>query len=264
MTTETKYINKLQGSRVLIFGGSSGFGLAVAEASIEHGATVIIAGSSQDKLDKAVSRLKDRYADMKPGQLTSAVVDLSALEGLDTRLEALLKDATSGGADRIDHIVFTADSHFTLPKLDKTTTEDVDRVLRIKVYAATILAKVIAATTYVKRSASSSLTFTNGANGHRPIEGWFLAAMASTALEGFVRGLAVDMAPLRVNLVTAGPVATELLLSLPQQYLDKYAQQSLLKTIGTPEDIAEAYIYIMKDHYITGSVHFSEGGRRIV
>lgn len=87
--------------------------------------------------------------------------------------------------------------------------------------------------------------------------------MATTAVEGLVRGLAVDLAPLRVNLVSAGPIATELLATLPQSYLDMYAEQTLLKAIGKAEDIAEAYIYIMKDRNITGSIVFSDGGRRL-
>jgi NAD(P)-dependent dehydrogenase (short-subunit alcohol dehydrogenase family) len=87
--------------------------------------------------------------------------------------------------------------------------------------------------------------------------------MASTALEGLVRGLAVDLAPLRVNLVSAGPVATELLATLPQSYGDMYVEQTLPKAIGQPEDIAEAYIYLMKDRNVTGSILYSDGGRRL-
>ncbi|KAM5347287.1 hypothetical protein ACJ41O_010292 [Fusarium nematophilum] len=258
-----KYIHKLEGKRVLIFGGSSGFGFAVAEAAIEHGAQVIISGSNQDKLDRAVSRLAEQYPDTKPGQVASAAINLADLESLDSRLHSLLGQVTSGGTKKIHHIVFTADATGAVPYLDKVTPEDVEQVLRLRVFSASILAKVIAGTEYLGRSADTSVTFTNGVNGHKPVKGWSLPGMASTALEGLVRGLAVDLAPIRVNLVSAGPVATELLASLPQSYLDMYAEQTVLKCLGRPEDIAEAYIYIMKDRYITGSIVASDGGRRI-
>lgn len=91
-----KYLHKLQDKRVLIFGGSSGFGFAVAEAAIEHGANIIISSSSQDKLNNAVSRLTEQYPDTKPGQVTSSIIDLATLESLDSRLEALLDQVTKG------------------------------------------------------------------------------------------------------------------------------------------------------------------------
>lgn len=263
MSNNFKYINKLQGKRVLIFGGSSGFGFAVAEAAIEHGAQVIISGSNQDKLDGAISRLAKQYPSTKPGQVASAAIDLAELESLDSRLHSLLDQVTSGGAKLIDHIIFTADATRGVPSLDKVTPGDVEQVLRLRIFSSSILAKVVAETTYLSRSADSSITFTNGVNGHRPVKGWALPGMASTALEGLVRGLAVDLAPIRVNLVSAGPIATELLASLPQSYLDMYAEQTVLKSLGRPEDIAEAYIYIMKDRFITGSIVASDGGRRI-
>lgn len=263
MPSTFKYLHKLRGQQVLIFGGSSGFGFAVAEAAIEHGAHVIISGSNQDRLDEAVSRLSQQYTDIKRGQLTSAIIDLANLEGLDSRLEALLNHVTDGGVKNIDHIVFTADATRRVPKIAETTTEDINHVLQLRAFSSSILAKVIAGTTYLRRSANSSLTFTNGVNGHRPVEGWALPAMASASLEGLIRGLAVDLAPLRVNLVSAGPIAIELLATLPQNYLHMYAEQTLLKAIGKPEDIAEAFIYIMKDRNVTGSVLFSDGGRRL-
>ncbi|KAJ3531532.1 hypothetical protein NM208_g8837 [Fusarium decemcellulare] len=263
MSSSFKYLHKLQDKRVLIFGGSSGFGFAVAEAAIEHGAQVIISGSNQGKLNLAVSRLKEQYPDTSLDQVTSLACDLAKLESLDTRLEELLSKATNGGANKIDHIVYTADNTHRVPTVDKTTVEDVDLSLRLRAFSASILAKVAASTDYLSRSSGSSVTFTNGVSGHRPVKGWAIPAMAATALEGLVRGLAVDLAPIRVNLVSAGPVATDMLLSLPKDILDMYAEQTVLKALGTPEDIAEAYLYLMKDRYITGTILFSDGGRRI-
>ncbi|KAJ3532363.1 hypothetical protein NM208_g8474 [Fusarium decemcellulare] len=218
MSSSFKYLHKLQDKRVLIFGGSSGFGFAVAEA-----------------LNLAVSRLKEQYPDTSLDQVTSLACDLAKLESLDTRLEELLSKATNGGANKIDHIVYTADNTHRVPTVDKTTVEDVDLSLRLRAFSASILAKVAASTDYLSRSSGSSVTFTNGVSGHRPVKGWAIPAMAATALEVF----------------------------LPKDILDMYAEQTVLKALGTPEDIAEAYLYLMKDRYITGTILFSDGGRRI-
>ncbi|KAH6869541.1 putative short-chain dehydrogenase [Thelonectria olida] len=235
-----KYVNKLRGKRILIFGATSGFGFAVAEAAIEHGATVTLSGSKPERLTHAVERLKISYGDIIRGdQIKTVACDLGDLDNLTSHLTELFNTVTDSGKNKLDHIVFTAGDAHRGP------------------------AKVLAGTEYLSNSPDASLTFTNGVSGHKPVKGWAVPAMAATALEGLVRGLAVDLAPVRVNLVSAGPVSTEVLASLPKEYVHMYAKETLVKRISRPEDIAEAYIYIMKDGGITGTVLFSDGGRRL-
>ncbi|KAF7196383.1 Short-chain dehydrogenase/reductase malC [Pseudocercospora fuligena] len=88
--------------------------------------------------------------------------------------------------------------------------------------------------------------------------------MAATALEGLVRGLAVDLAPVRVKLVSAGPVKTDMLLkALPEEYVKMYEEETLTKQLGKVEHVAEAYLYIIKDGGVTGSILATDSGRRI-
>ncbi|KAH8598431.1 putative short-chain dehydrogenase [Bisporella sp. PMI_857] len=260
-----KYINKLRGKRVLIFGGTSGFGFAVAEAAIEHGASIIISSSNPDKLAHSVKRLKATYPNISDGQVKTAVCNLAELDTLDSRLEALLEEVTNGGADKIDHVTWTADDSYAVPTFQDTKPDDIFKSLRMRAYSSTILATVIAKTgdKFIPRSPDASVTFTNGSSSHKPVPGWAVPAMASASLEGLVRALACDLAPLRVNLVSAGPVLTELLSMLPDGIKEMYAKETLVKRLGRPEDVAEAYIYVMKDGFVTGSVLFSEGGRML-
>ena len=258
-----KYINKLRDKLVLIFGASSGFGYAVAEAAIEHGARVILSGSNQDRLNRAVRNLRSSYPDVDNACLRIIVCDLTQIDTLEHRLLEVFNDLTNNGAIKIDHIVFTADDAHRAPNVSETSPEDIYLSLRMRSYSSVILSKVVAANDFVVGSSEGSLTFTNGSSAHKPVQGWAVPAMAATSLEGLVRGLAVDLAPFRVNLVSAGPVSTELLESLPPGVIKKYEEETLTKRLGRPEDIAEAYIYIMKDCFVTGSILFSDGGRRL-
>lgn len=86
--------------------------------------------------------------------------------------------------------------------------------------------------------------------------------------EGVVKGLAVDLAPIRVNAVAPGTVDTELLRALAPPdpkaqaaFKEILKKVTLLSKVGEPEDVAEAYVYLMKDANITGSVIHTDGGR---
>lgn len=258
-----KYINKLRNKRILIFGATSGFGFAVAEASLEHGANVILSGSSQPRLDSTVKRLKTSYPDLQDDQITTAVCDLSDVDTLSDRYDDMLNTLTNAGTSKIDHVVFTADDSHPAPPITSTTPNDIFLTLRLRVYATTLLAKSLSSGKYVNLSADSTLTFTNGVAGNKPVPGLTVPSMAATALEGLVRGLAVDMAPLRVNLVSAGFVKTELMARIPEKALEVYESKTLTKRMGRPEDIAETYLYLMKDGLVTGSILFSDGGLRL-
>ena len=121
---------------------------------------------------------------------------------------------------------------------------------------------------FLKQSPSSSVTFTGGTNSHKPASGWTILATWGSAIEGMVRGLAVDLKPVRVNMVSPGAVLTELWNDIPQEridaVIDSYKKATTTGTIGRPEDLAEAYMYLMKDQFVTGAIVESNGGRLLV
>ena len=89
----------------------------------------------------------------------------------------------------------------------------------------------------------------------------------AAGFEGLARGLAVELAPIRVNLVSLGVVDTGLLRTLVgyrggdvDQMLAAFAQLTLVGKIGAVEDVAEAYVYFMKDSSVTGQVIRTDGG----
>lgn len=260
-----KYVNKLKGSRILVFGATSGMGYAVSEAALEHGATVVITGSKQTKLTDTISRLLSNHGgsgDDTSSLVSSHVCDLSNQEAMEENLTALLEAATNSKANKLNHIVFTAGDALPLKPISEISPAYIQAAGTVRFIAPLILAKLIP--TYMVPSADSSFTITSGVIATKPSPGWVITAAYSGAQEALMRGLAVDLAPVRVNCVSPGSVKTELLSGMPDEVLEYMKQVTLTKRLGRPEDVAEAYLYAMKDGFVTGSVLHSNGGRLLL
>lgn len=117
---------------------------------------------------------------------------------------------------------------------------------------------------YLSPGPASSITLTTGAVSQRPIPDWSIIGSYATALHGMARGLALDLKPIRVNLISPGAVETELWNSMPEEERARtkqaMAKGSATGRLGQPEDVAEPYIYCMKNHNTTGSIVSTNGG----
>jgi NAD(P)-dependent dehydrogenase (short-subunit alcohol dehydrogenase family) len=274
MSRTPRYISKLLGRRVLILGGTSGLGFAVAEAAIEHGAEVIVSSSSDAKVTKALDRLRNVARPLTKGtavqdeiQAKGTTCDLADETKLETNLHKLLDFATSGGTRLLDHVVFTAGDvvNFGVTLADVTVEEIAQRQI-VRVVAPTILGKLLPS--YIAKSSTSSYTLTNGINSYKPPPGLAVYAGQTSALEGLARGLAVELQPVRVNTVMFGIVPTEMHEPWPEDVrnlvFNGYKEKTLVGAVGNVEDAAEPYIYCMKNGFVTGSIVVSDGGRLLV
>jgi NAD(P)-dependent dehydrogenase (short-subunit alcohol dehydrogenase family) len=156
-----------------------------------------------------------------------------------------------------------------LPKVKDFTPEAITQSFTVRTVAPALIAKLLSTGRYMPASDASSFTLTSGTNTKKPFPDWTCAAMIGGAGIGLMRGLAVDLKPVRVNVVVPGAIHTELLQGLLDRIGDEGAQKmkkenSLTETFGQPEDIAEAYGYIMKDRFANGSEVTSDGGRLLV
>jgi NAD(P)-dependent dehydrogenase (short-subunit alcohol dehydrogenase family) len=253
----SKFLHKLAGQRVLILGGTSGMGFAVAEGAVELGATVIVSSSSSDKVARAVDRLRSSYPDAS-SRISGYPCDLANAESLESNLETLFNGATSNGTHKLDHIVYTAGNPVGVG------SKDITPVLIAQAQAIKVAAPLVIANKFIPRfmrlSPDSSFTLTGGVMNFKPLPGWTLPAITGGAMSGAVVGLAVDLKPLRVNGVVPGAIETELMGSISEERKDAFRSKTLVGTLGTPEDAAEAYLYLMKDRFITGSLIHTNGG----
>jgi NAD(P)-dependent dehydrogenase (short-subunit alcohol dehydrogenase family) len=261
--------NRLANAHVLVFGGTSGIGYAVANMALFYGARVTISGSGQTKVDAKVEMLRSLYPNIDASNVAGFAVDLRDKENLESNLKTMLDKATENGSKKIDHIAFTAGDAIHLPKVAEVDVRTVLDGFTVRFLAPFALAKLIATGDYMPKSADSSISLTGGTNTHRPMPGWTFGAATGASIEGLIRGLAVDLAPIRTNIVNPGAIHTELFQGLldsstPEAVETMKRGFSLLGAFGRPEDIAEAYGWIMKDRFANGTQVNSDGGRLLV
>ncbi|SMQ45532.1 unnamed protein product [Zymoseptoria tritici ST99CH_3D7] len=264
---DTLKFNKLHGSRVLIVGGTSGIGYAVAEGALESGASaVILASSNPSRVETAISGLQKSYPDLSSrASITGQACDLSDASMLESNIESLLGFATENGAKPLDHILNTAGSIKGMASLPDTTPENLAQLLTVRFSAPAMVAKHAVAGKYLSPGPSSSITFTSGSTVEKPMPGRACGSGIASSLVGLTRGLAIDLAPLRVNLILPGAVNTELWDHLPaeqkQGSVDSFGKSMLTGKVPGPEVIAESYLYAMKDANLTGVCLSTNGGQ---
>lgn len=233
----------LDGQKIVVIGGSSGMGLATARAAALDGAEVIIASRRQERIDAALSGL--------PDGCTGEALDVRD----ETQVAALFERI-----GELDHLAFTAGDAFTPRPLADLGLSDARAILDVRFWGA--VAAIRHAAPRIRHRGSIGLT--TGTVGRRPVPGAALAAAGAGATEGLVRGLAVELAPIRVNAVRAGAFRTPLWDSVPESQREalfaRLAQGALTGTIGEPEQIAAAHIYLMQNQYVTGTVQTVDGG----
>ncbi|KAF3762903.1 NAD(P)-binding protein [Cryphonectria parasitica EP155] len=255
----SKY-NKLQGKHVLIIGGTSGIGYAVAEASLAAGAKVTVSSSSQARVESTVQKLKENFPN---GTAAGHACDVSK-PTVEQDLEALF---TKVG--QVDHIVYTAGGKLSQLDLPDVTYEKLIAAGQIRFFAAFFAAKV--GRKFLTPGPYSSIVFTTGTVSQKPIPGWSALAGYGGGLHALTRNLALDLKPIRVNLVSPGAVETELWETGNKEADEKLKAMldGVVKTLPTgriaqPEDVAEAYLFLLKDPSVTGTVVDSNSGALLV
>ncbi|KAI4868798.1 putative short chain dehydrogenase/ reductase [Hypoxylon rubiginosum] len=241
----------ISGQSILVIGGSSGIGFSVAKLALAEKVRVVIASSNEAKVKDAVSRLK---AASPNGDVSGYTIDL-ADEDPESRLEKLLTDASAPGP--LDHIVYTAGRAEGKPIAEVDLASAI-QLARVPFFVPILVAKL--GPKFLRSGYTSSVTFTSGQVVEKPVPGYSLLTGYVSALHGLARNLAVDLAPLRINVVAPGATETELWGDYRDMVREMALKGSLLGRPGSPDDVAEAYIYLMKNVDATGSIVSSNGG----
>jgi NAD(P)-dependent dehydrogenase (short-subunit alcohol dehydrogenase family) len=232
-----------QDQRIVILGGTSGLGLATAKAAAAEGASVVVASSSANRVQVALEQL--------PATAEGHVIDL-----LDEAAIRLLFSELG----RFDHLVYTAGESLQLGLIADTSVEVARGALELRVWSA--FAAVKHAVPYIR--SNGSIVLTSGTAGPRPQAGWSVGALICSGMEGFARALAVELAPVRVNIVRPGVVRTELWKGLDdaeRTALYEATGGSLpVGRVGEAAEVAAGYLYLMDNGYSSGSVVTIDGG----
>lgn len=233
---------QLAGKRIVIIGGSSGLGLATAKLAAEMGARVVIAARTRERLERAAAEIG--------GEVEAHTVDVTREEQLKELFARL---------GEFDHIATPGNRGARGPFLELDTA--VARAgFDSKFWGQYNAAKYAAP----HLRPGGSIVLFACAYSQRPARGAVPQAAINAAVEGLGRALAVELAPIRVNVVSPGFIDTPLHDSLPEEQrrarYEEAARTLLVRRVGRAEEVAEAVLYLMSNSFTTGTTLYVDGG----
>lgn len=259
MADAQKYTGKLANQHILITGGTSGIGYGLAEALLEHNAKIYISSSNAKRVQSAIDSLEKSYPS-KSGHVKGFACNLGDESKLEANIAKLFEDVAKvvpGG--KLDHVVHTAGDRLAMMSADDWTMANVKQAAVVRFWAPLFIAKVMRA--YIKPGPHSSFTLTTGGVSQKPIPNWTVVGAYAGGLHAMTRNLAVDLKPIRVNLVSPGAVDTDLWGQDREQIVKQFAGRTLTGKTGTVEDVVQAYVYLLQDENATGAcVSTNSGG----
>jgi NAD(P)-dependent dehydrogenase (short-subunit alcohol dehydrogenase family) len=237
---------ELLGQTVVVIGGSAGIGLETARRARAEGADVVLTARNPERLKEAADEV---------GATNTAAFD--ATDG------AALKRFFDDLADPIDHVMVTGPGPSYVPMLEM----DADQVLHA-LGDHVVLGLEVARNAAGKMRPGGTLIFMGGTGGRRISRELGLVSAATAALPPFAAALALELAPIRVNLIAAGFVDTPLSASLLGEGLDARrdelrAKLPIGRVVG-PADVAALAVHIMTNTALTGATYDIDGGQQFV
>jgi NAD(P)-dependent dehydrogenase (short-subunit alcohol dehydrogenase family) len=237
---------ELLGQTVVVIGGTSGIGLETARRARAEGADVILAGRNPERLADAAHEL---------GALSTAALDATDPGALERFLDDL--------PNPIDHVMVTAGGPYYARLADvdfDQARRDLDNSLLMKLRVARHAA--------AKMRPGGTLLFMTGTGGRHTEVGTGLFAATTAALPALVANLAVELGPIRVNLIAAGFVDTPLSALLLGDQLEKRRDQlratlPIRRVVG-PADVAALAVHIMVNTALSGATYDVDGGEQFV
>ena len=238
-------MEELLGQTVVVIGGSAGIGLETARLARAEGADVILAARNPERLQQAASEL---------GASSTAAFDADDSDALEAFFEHL------GGP--IDHVMVTGGGPYYAPLADM----DFDEARR-SLQRHPMLMLGVARHAAGKVRPGGTLLFMGGTGGRKPAAGTLISA-GTAALPALTAALALEIAPVRVNLIAAGFVDTPLSASLLGDGLEGRREElrarlPIGRVVG-PEDVAALAVHIMTNTALTGATYDIDGGQQLI
>jgi NAD(P)-dependent dehydrogenase (short-subunit alcohol dehydrogenase family) len=237
---------ELAGQTVVLIGGSSGIGLETARRARAEGADVVLTGRDPDRLKQAAEEV---------GAHRTAAFDA----GDAAALERFFQDLPTP----IDHVLITAGGPRYGPLLEMDSAQ-VSEALGGHVVVALDVARHAAA----KMRPGGTLLLMGGTGGRRVGHGLGIASAATAVLPPFTAALALELAPVRVNLIAAGFVDTPLSASLLGDQLEERRNELRatlpIGRVVTPADVAALAVHLMINTALTGATYDIDGGQQFI
>jgi NAD(P)-dependent dehydrogenase (short-subunit alcohol dehydrogenase family) len=232
--------------RVVIAGGTSGIGLAAAARLAAAGDEVFITGRSEERLSSALKELG--------GQAQGEVADARDTEAMRALFERL---------GTVDHLIITVTGRGGAGPLSALTGDGLLAAVRNKLLPHLLTAQAALGVL----SGEGSITFLTAASAGSAYPGVATLAAVNGAIEAVVPGLAVELAPIRVNAVSPGVIDTDWWSEIGDEaratFLEGTAASLPAGRVGRPEDVAATIEYVVRNSFVTGTVLTVDGGGRL-
>jgi NAD(P)-dependent dehydrogenase (short-subunit alcohol dehydrogenase family) len=237
---------ELAGQTVVLIGGSAGIGLETARRARAEGAEVILTGRNPDRLKQAA---------LEVGAQRTAAFDATD--------EAALASFFQDLAAPIDHVLVTAGGPTYRPLLEMNSAQ-----VRDALSDHVALGLAVARNAVGKMRPGGTLLLMGGTGGRRIGHGLGIVSAATAALPPFTAALALELAPVRVNLIAAGFVDTPLSASLLGDQLEERRDELRatlpIGRVVSPADVAALAVHIMINTALTGATYDIDGGQQFV
>lgn len=239
-------MSALDGQTVVVVGGSAGIGLGTARRARAEGAEVIVTGRNPERLERAAQELGAR------GSAAFDATDPSELERF-----------FDGLPTPVDHVMITAGAPYYAPLPDM----DLDRV-REDVEAHLLLPLRVGRLAIGRVRPGGTLLFIGGTGGRRPDVGLVVVSALTAAMPALIANMAIEIAPVRVNLIACGFVDTPLSAALLGDGLEGRREQlrstlPIGRVVG-PDDVGALAVHIMANDALTGATYDIDGGQQFV
>ena len=237
---------ELLAQTVVVIGGSAGIGLETARRARAEGARLILTGRNPERLQLAAGELE--------------ALSITAFDATDpVPLERFFGDLPG----TIDHVMVTAGQ----PHYGRLLDMDVEQARRALDTHLLLMLEVARNAAYKVRP-GGTLLFMGGTGGRRPGMGMGLVPTVTAALPALTASLALELAPIRVNLIAAGFVDTPLSASLLGDELDNRRNQLRatlpIRRVVTPADVPALAVHIMINTALTGATYDIDGGQQLI
>jgi NAD(P)-dependent dehydrogenase (short-subunit alcohol dehydrogenase family) len=237
---------ELLGQTVVVIGGSAGIGFETARRARAEGAKVILTGRNPEPLQRAATEL---------GALSTAAFDAND----PAPLERFFRDLPNP----IDHVLVTAGRPTYGPLFEMDVAQ-----MRHALAEHLLLALEVARHAAKKVRPGGTLLLMGGTGGRRPRLGLAIVSTVSNALPALTANLALELAPVRVNLIAAGFVDTPLSASLLGDQLENRRNELRatlpIRRVVQPADVAALAVHIMTNTALTGATYDIDGGQQLL
>lgn len=243
----------LKGKNILITGGASGIGFAIAEACLRNGASVVITGRNQNKLDKACNLLSQKVPNVD-GAVFSLVMDVQDVDSIDNRLSAAKALFPEKYIDTLVNNAGVSSGN----NIGSTDSESYDRVLNTNLKGTYFLSQAFS-NYLVSKNIKGNILNISSSSGVRPAISPYMVSKWGEV--GLTQGIAKKLIPygIVVNGIAPGPTATGM---LKKDGSDLMYEKSPAGRYAAPEEIANLAVFMISDmgRMIVGETVYITGG----